>query len=843
MHISLILKCLPVRTIMIRTFLTALFVFLFAFCINAQQNGNVIIGKISGRCIDSISGSPVEYAVISIASGETGKVITGTITDNNGLFSINAIKYGTYKVIVNAIDYKNCIKNNIVVNNQNSVINFGDILLVNNPTLLNEVTITSQKQLIENKIDKMVYNTERDITSQGGVATDVLKKIPQVDVDVNGNVELQGNSNVLFLIDGKPSVSFGNNIADVLQSIPASQIKSIEIITNPGAKYDAEGGGIINIILKKSTAKGTSGTVSVTGGSRLENGSVNISSRKGNFGASAFVSGNAQLLSKTNNSLNRISKDTVNNQLDNLIQTGNSNFNRNGFQTGINFDWDISAKDNISTSLSYNYLQNLNTGYFYQQSTIMDETGNTLSGINSNNISDNSIHENNYDWNLNYKRKFVTKGQVLEVLLIYSNGNDYSNYKQIQTILPSNSATSGSYGNNPGFEKQMNMSINYTQPVFQHSIIETGAKTTIDNNESNSSIYLLNPSKELYNYSADQSENMIYKRTIYSYYLSLTFKLFNSFDVKAGCRDEYTVSMANFSNSGKLDLKPYNTLVPSGVISYLIDSGQTIKLGYSRRIKRPNYPDLNPFINASDPKNITTGNINLEPEISNQFELGYNMNFKKGANMNIALFYRGNHNDIQNYTEYFSTYKIGDSIYNNVSVNTRKNMGLEANAGINFYVSVPLNNKLNLRSNISCFHRYINTGLPDGNVNGFMYRLNVNGSYQITSSLRFELFGNFSSSKINAQGKMPAFTVYNLAIRQELFHKKGSLAFTATNPFNKYVIQKSIIAGTNFTTYTTVDFPYQSFGINFTYKFGKIEFKKQNDIEDVNLTNPPGSGE
>jgi outer membrane receptor protein involved in Fe transport len=828
---------------MIRILLSAFIVFLFAFCINAQQNNSPIPGKISGRCIDSISGTPVEDAVVSIISALNGKILTGTITDKGGLFSINSLKNGSYKVIINAIDYKNCIKNNIVINNQNHETNFGDIILANRPTMLNEVTITSQKQLIENKIDKMVYSAERDITSQGSVATDVLKKIPQVDVDVNGNVELQGNSNVLFLIDGKPSVSFGNNIADVLQSIPASQIQSIEIITNPGAKYDAEGVGIINIILKKSTAKGTSGTVSVTGGTRLENGSVNITARKGNFGASAFVSGNAQLLSKTINSLNRISKDTVNIQFDNLIQNGNSNFNRNGFQTGINFNWDVSAKDNISTSLSYNYLQNSNTGYFNQQSITMDENGNTLSDIYSNNIADSRLHTNTYDWGLNYKRKFTEKGQELEVLLIYSNGNNYSNYNQLQSLVSTNLTSSGSFGNNPGFDKQLNLSINYTQPVFHHSIFETGAKSTIDNEQSSSDVYLLNTSSELYNYSAGLSESMLYRRYIGAYYVSLSFKLLNIFDVKTGCREEYTTSKADFSNSGKVDLKPYNTVVQSGVISYLIDSGQTIKFGFSRRIKRPNYNDLDPFVNASDPKNISTGNINLEPEISNQFELGYNMNFKNGTNINIVMFYRGNHNDIQNYTEYFSTYKIGDSIYNNVSVNTRKNMGLESNAGINFYVSVPINNKVNIRSNISCFHRYINTGLPDGNVKGFMYRINVNGSYQLTSSLRFELFGNFSSSKINAQGKMPAFTVYNLALRQELFHKKGSLALTATNPFNQYVIQKSNLKGTGFITNTIVDFPYRSFGINFTYKFGKIEFKKQNEIEDINLTSPSGSGD
>ena len=140
----------------------------------------------------------------------------------------------------------------------------------------------------------------RIITSQSGVATDILKKVPQVSVDIDGNVELAGSSSIRFLIDGKPSSAFGNNITDVLQSIPASQIKSIEVVTNPGAKYDAQGlGGIINIILKKNTAKGVNGNISLTAGTRQQNGSFNFNARNKNFGINAYVSGNARLNSKT----------------------------------------------------------------------------------------------------------------------------------------------------------------------------------------------------------------------------------------------------------------------------------------------------------------------------------------------------------------------------------------------------------------------------------------------------------------------------------------------------------------------------------------------------------------
>src|SRR3982751_2382796 len=175
---------------------------------------------------------------------------------------------------------------------------------------LQNVIVTGSTKLIDNRIDKLVFNAEKDITSQTGVATDVLKKVPQVSVDVDGNVELAGSSSIRFLINGKPSTAFGSSITDVLQSIPASQIKSIEVITNPGAKYDAQGlGGIINIILKKSTAQGINGNLSLSAGTRADNGSFNFNARKGTFGINAFFSGNARLTSKAPFSSDKLSAD------------------------------------------------------------------------------------------------------------------------------------------------------------------------------------------------------------------------------------------------------------------------------------------------------------------------------------------------------------------------------------------------------------------------------------------------------------------------------------------------------------------------------------------------------
>ncbi len=185
---------------------------------------------------------------------------------------------------------------NIHISKASPVTGLKNIALNKKQETLQSATVIGQKGLIENKIDRLVFNAERDMSSQTGVATDLLMKVPQVSVDVDGNVELEGSTNVLFLINGKPSTIFGSNITDVLQSIPANQIKSIEVITNPGAKYDAQGtGGIINIILKHNTIQGVNGNVSLTAGTLIQNGSLNINARKGKFGLNAFVNGSVRL--------------------------------------------------------------------------------------------------------------------------------------------------------------------------------------------------------------------------------------------------------------------------------------------------------------------------------------------------------------------------------------------------------------------------------------------------------------------------------------------------------------------------------------------------------------------
>ncbi len=806
-----------------------------------QTNETIEKGKILGRMIDSISGQPIEYATIGLFTQIGNKVVNGTTTNEKGFFKLINISEGTYKMVVDFIGYKRFEKYNIIITKKNSNIVLGDIKLSSKQTQLNEVVITADKSLIEYKIDKMVYNADKDVTSQSGVASDLLKKVPQVSVNVDGNVELQGNSNIKFLINGKPSVLFGNNVADILRSIPASQIQSIEVITSPGAKYDAEGtGGIINIILKQNNTRGVNGNASVSAGTRLENASFNLNVRRGNFGINGYISANKQLPSNTLANLNRTSIDTITSAR--LLQDGVSTYKRQGMQSGFSFDWDITKNDNITGGFNNNYWKVTSDGSTNRYTNTYDEAGLMLTSFNDIVNTTSDYHQNTYDVNLNYKHKFNKKDQVLEVQFNTSDGDKYNNYNITQKYITPDEIYNSSYGINPGYQKETNLTLNYTHPVNDDFMIEAGAKSTYDHIYSNSDVYLMDIASGNYNFNTDQSSLADYKRYVYAGYLSATFKIFKMLDVKAGIRDEYTVTDADFSNAGNISFNPYNTFVPSIMFSHTFKNKQSLRLSYSHRIQRPDYGDLNPFINASDPKNLSSGNPNLAPEKNDKIELGYNQTLKNGINISANVFCRGNRDDIQSYTNFYPTFKIGDSTYTNVSLSTRQNIGREDNIGISIYASIPINDKINIRTNLNGFQRYINTGLPSGgDVHGFNYRANINATYQITNTLVIEMFGNFNSPRLNAQGKMPSFTSYNFALRKQFFNKNASIAFTANNFLSNYVVQNTELTGQNFFTYSTRQLAYRSIGINLTYKFGHMEFKKEKEEEEINLPNPTGN--
>jgi hypothetical protein len=811
----------------------SIFFVLFLFVNIEAQVGNKQTGKlkISAKIIDASTSQAIEYATITLMNDSSKKAINGSISNKRGLFELQNIAPGNYLLLIQFLGYGDYSQKIELV----SSITAPDILLQKKIVELDNVTVKSTRQIIENRLDKMVYNLDKDITSQGGIATDALKKIPGVTVDIDGNVELLGNPSVKFLIDGKPSAIFGNSIADALQSIPNSQIQSIEVITSPSAKYDASGtGGIINIILKKSKIEGFNGNINFAAGTRLENGSLNLAFKKGRIALNTYFSGNAQLTSTTPNGSDRITTPLTNR----FIQDNISDFYRNGFKSGLGLEWNLSKSETLSASIGFSHFGTNNSGTSHQQSMSYDYTGTLLGNILSDRISGSKFNILDFENSAVYRKKLKKEGRELELAYNATYGNNTSSYHQEQFYPGSGHAFSGSNSENPGKENEINFELNYTDPISEKVAIETGLRTTLIDIISAADVYTLNGNTGTYSKDNQQSYSSDFKRTIYAGYFSLNFPLANYFDVKAGARYEYTKNSAYYSNSANVFIPDYRHFIPSLIMAHNFPNQQSIKFAYSYRIERPEFRDLNPFINMSDPHNISTGNPNLETEVGNKFELTYNKSFETGGNISITGFYQRNSPDIKPYITYYPTYKIGDSIYTDVTVTTRATIASEVRAGFNIGGSIPLGKKVTLRPNFQIYNRHLNNpNVTPAITNAFGLRGSANLSYQISKSIAGEFFGNYNLG-MRWQGKQADSYSYTFALRKQ-FSTKSSLGLIAVNPFNKYVKQFSQQKTSDFYSDIYRFTPYRSFGITFTYKFGKLKFKpKDKEGDNFNFSTP-----
>lgn len=792
---------------------------LISLFINAQSG---ITKQISGIVKDKDTGIPLEAATITLKDIDGKRILASAIADSSGNFIVHTNSAGKMIIEIQDIGH-NSYNDSIFLGKHISAISSGTIYLQSSVKSLETVQVVAKSPTITNRIDKMIYNPANDVTSQGQTVIDLLRKVPQVNVDADGNVELQGNSNIRFLINGKPSGIFGNSLTEALSSIPVSQIKSIEVITSPGAKYDAQGtGGVINIVLKDNKTKGVNGSIDFSAGTRAENGSMNFNFRDANFGINAFFDGNARLRAKTPYFQDRSSLDTLTGTQTKLYQDGYDNFSRFGYQAGTSVDWDLTKYDNITASFTYSRFQKHNTGFATQDLQTSDINGSNIAASKSFNNSDSRTKVGSFDWSIGYTRKFKKEKRQLDLLYSATSSAPTNSYIQSQTFndkIP----YAGTSSYNPGKDRQSIFSIDYTTPLKKDFTLDLGAKATLQQINNHTDVMTYSPFANSYLPDSSQSYVMNYNMQVYATYVSATFSLFHYLDVIAGTRYEYTQTTIDYPNT---TIPSYNTIVPSIILAHKINDLQTVKLAYTRRIERPEYREINPFVDFSDPYNVTTGNPALKPEIGNNLEFGYAKSFDRGGNIYIAAVERINTQDIKNYTTFYPSYTIGDSVYQNVSVISRKNTGSEYNTGLVVTSSLPFGS-FNIRENAMLFNRHINANMDNiPIINSLNCRINLNASYEFSHHLVAEAFGDYRSSFKSIQGRQPGQFVYSFAFRKVFDAKKMSLGFSMTNPFNKYIGQVTTIESGNYNSYYSRQLPLQSFGVSFSYKFGSLDTKE-----------------
>ena len=780
-----------------------------------------ISGKISGIIIDSISKQPVEYATVAVGRSKGTKTTNGSLTDDKGSFKVENIAPGTYRVVIAFLGYETKILDPVKTSPEKPDLNLGRIVLSPNQKMLSEVQVTGSAAIIENKIDKIVYNAERDVTIGGGNATDVLRKVPLLSVDIDGNVSLRGSQNVKVLINGKPSGSMANNMADALKMIPADQIKNVEVITSPSAKYDADGtSGIINIITKKKNVEGVSGSVSGGFGTRQNNGNANINVKKGRLGLTGNMGGHGAWPQESEVTFSQ----TDLQGWPVFNQTSTSKFTRLGYRGSVGADYDFNSFNGITSTLSFNRFGNSFVGDVISIRSLPPFSSQSPIPVISN--TDREIKMPGIDWNTDFTHKFKKEGHEISFAGQLTKGKNVQDY----TTLFNEGIKADEIGNNDANNQEITFQTDYVQP-FKKVTLESGFKTIIRDITSNTLIDTLAGTTFVRN--QDRSNVFDYNQDVVAGYSTLGFTLAKKYGIKLGSRVEYT-KISGKSNSQNVNpfQNDYVNFVPSFTVSRTFKNFQTVKLSYSKRIQRPGLFFLNPFRNASDVINQSQGNPNLSPEISNSIELGYST-FVKTTVVNASLYYRNSKDVIESFIGKGLDLTTGDT----VNVQSFNNVGTNNSFGMNLFGSVNPIPKLTLRGNLNLSTYDIT---PVAALNSSSNQTYINYNSFLSASMNFkggfiaETFFIVNSPRRTSQGTNASFNMWNIGFKKEILKKKGSIGLNIIDPFNERKNFKSEINGQNFNQSSNFSIPFRSVGVNFSWNFGKMNFNQQQKKKRVN---------
>ncbi len=770
-----------------------------------------IKGFIAGQLIDSLTNQPISYATIVLKKKGASKETNGVLSEDDGKFRMTDVPADEYEMYISFLGYNEKVIT-VETTPGKPDLNVSKILLTPATYLLDQVEITDQRSLTEVKVDKIVYNAEQDASIAGGDATEVLRKVPLLSVDFDGNVSLRGSQNLRILINGKPSGMFSSNVADALKMIPANEIKKVEVITTPSAKYDAEGaGGIINILTKRKTADGYSGSISASVGNRQNNGTGNFNFAKGRFGANASGS---VFYSNPVDAINTFSRvDTINSLRRVLDQNGTTRNSRLGFRGTAGAFYDFNAYNSINTSystrgFSFNSDGTLNGSLvdpiFNNGYEFVREQG----GLNG---------RSGYDWSTDYKRTFEEKDREFTLAFQLSGDQNDADNEIRQTFTNSFIPTRDEQIFNDGSNLETTIQADYVHPLPKAMKLEVGAKTVLRNIDSDYKYSVLQNGA----YQLDQARSNLfnYTQNVVAGYVSMNFLVASKYSVVAGVRYEHTSIGGAFNDGEELEPNSYQNILPNLIISRSLKNFQTIKISYNQRIQRPSLSFINPFQNSVDSLNIQVGNPSLTPEIVHQVDFSYNT-FIKGFGIFSSLYYKNTQDIIQNLLN------IDD---NGVGFNTFENVGINNSFGVNIFTTKNVN-AFTIRGGFNLGTFNYSSKLDQvavTNAQGFEYNVNFGGSVNLPKDWKMDFFGFLRSPRFTIQGQQPNFSIYGLGVKKEFPKIKASLGLRIIEPFNDYKYFNSSQSGNGFSLESSFGIPFRSVGISFDYRFGNLKFKQR----------------
>lgn len=784
-----------------------------------KQSG---VFSISGAVWDTREGTALELATVSVRNTKA-EAIQSVWTDKEGKFTAFLPKAGKYVLKISFLGSEIFTSDTLDIQAQKDL---GRILVRTSTNSLNEVVVKARKALIENKGDKLIYNAAADISNKSGSATDVLRKAPMITVGANGEVKMRGSSNIKVLLNGLPSGIFARSLTDALKAIPASTIESVEVITSPSAKYEAEGAaGVINIVTRKNV-KGTNGTINASAGNLEQSLDGNVSRTKGRFDYGL----NVYLSQERERSVNNLERTTLNEgKKQGLLTQRSDGLEKNSgsfieFVTG--FRPDSLQKISLSASVW--------RGRWPNKSSLYNRYLTDKEVIEYNQTSNQRAAFHYAELGLDYSRKFKRTGQELQVIFRMDRSEDNSSYVTDQFRI------SGDHyfrerSPNKSKSRDYSLQVDYAHPLGNagKNFLETGVRFSKTNSSSDFTVFnnIRNPGSEDLTEDPSRANNMAYFQNVYAGYLSLQFETRNSWRFRPGLRYENTRLGGTFKSNTPSFENAFGNWVPNVLISKKINEHHEIKLNYTERIRRPWIWDLNPYVNASDPRNLTFGNPQLRPEITRMLEATHSFSAESGLLLNSSVFYSSNSNAMESLTTV-------DSI--GISRTTTKNIASNRRLGANLNAYCQLSEAWNLSVNTEMFHVWFRSSALNVANNGTFYSIGINSSYNLPKDYSIQVSGDYGNGFITLQGRTSANYSYRFTARKEFWNKKASVTLNINNPFQRAFVQTTTALAPSFDSKNTIRHYNRSFAVSLSWIFGGV--KSYEDKDDKRFSDQQSEG-
>lgn len=769
--------------------------------------------QITGTLIDEKTQAPLEYASVSLLNATDSSLVTGNVTDQQGGFII-AANPGNYILKMQFISYR--MQHRRI--NADADKNLGTISLSPDVETLGEVVVSGQRAQMQLELDKRVFNVSEDLTNIGANASQILDNLPSIDVDVDGNVALRGSQNVRILINGRPSGLVGLSSTDALRQLQGNLIERIEVVTNPSARYEAEGSaGIINIILKQDRRSGFNGAFTVNTGYPHDHGiSANGNYRHKWFNLFLNYGLNYDERPGSGNSFQRFNySDTT------YTTRRNRESLRSGISNTVRFGSEFYLND--KNTLTASFLTRLsdddnNTDIIYHD---IAENGNT---VRLTQRSDNELEEDDsYEYELSYRRTYDKEGQELTADFQYrSNGETEESTIFEYDLLDENTITNRQRTLNKQNNTNIRLQADYIHPLREGVKFETGYRGTIQDITSD---YMV---EEMKNSSweslPDFTNEFNYNEKVHAAYAIFENKMDN-WGYQLGMRLEQTDIEIYQRETNERNNKSYLNAFPSAFLSYKISDENSVQASYSRRLSRPRFWYLNPFFTFSDSRNIRTGNMNLDPEYTDSYEIGF-LNNRKQTSTYFGAFYRHTTGVIDriSFDEKVDTITYTFSIPQNLSVENA--YGIEMN-----FTFDPLN-WLSINGNAN-FYRAITEGsyLPEGSINEInLDRDTYTASFRLNNKVQLgkynlQLSGWYRAPQETTQGSRKAMYSIDFGANRDVLKDNGTLTLSVRDLLNsrKY---RGITETANRYEESVFQWRTRQVNLSFTYR---INQKKQRE--------------